>query len=167
MLACTESNEETSYNSAISTCETNQQCPEIYRAAERQCVRSGDLKPAGAETAHPKPKKVKGVLATRDTINDAEMKEHRDFTGVSLAPAEYRAETSRPGLPAAGAAPESYNCFFDYAELEQGSEMLPKPDDKCESCGHWPSPRCPRCPPRILRGVPGSRKSLQAYEFAL
>ena len=29
MLACTENDKETSYNSAISACETNQQCPEI------------------------------------------------------------------------------------------------------------------------------------------
>ena len=63
MLAETDSGNEASYNSAISTCETNQQCPEIYRTAERQCVRSGDLKPAGAKTAHLEPKDAKGALS--------------------------------------------------------------------------------------------------------
>ncbi len=89
MLACDASTgNEVSYNSAISTCEMDQQCSEIYRTAERQCVRSSDLKPAGAKTAHHKPKDVKEKPAAKNTIEDAEMKMHRGFAGVPLAPVE-------------------------------------------------------------------------------
>ena len=74
---CTE--DEISYNPAISTCEKDEQCPVTYRAAEEQCVRSSDLKPAGAKTAHLEPSGVPPggggeVLAARATIEHAEEK---------------------------------------------------------------------------------------------
>ena len=53
MLTCEVSTgNEISYNPAISTCKKDEQCLVTYRAAEEQCVRSSDLKPAGAKTAH-------------------------------------------------------------------------------------------------------------------
>ena len=60
-----------------------------YRAAEEQCVRSSDLKPAGAKTAHLEssgdpPGDGEEVLAAQNTIEYAEEeteKKHRDFFG--------------------------------------------------------------------------------------
>ena len=100
MLACEASTgEEISYNPAISTCKMNHQCPETYRAAERQCVRSGDLKPAGAKTAHLKPMDVNEVLAARDTIEYAEDKIDHDALNPRSSSGTSWTGTDGPSIP--------------------------------------------------------------------
>ena len=61
-------------NSAISTCEKDQQYSETYRTAERHYVRSSGLKPSGAEAVHLKPKDMNGVLTATNTIEHAKEK---------------------------------------------------------------------------------------------
>ncbi len=63
---------------------------ETYRAAERQCVRSGDLKPAGAKacaspTTRLKPKDVKEELSALEAPETTHIKP-KDENGALAAP---------------------------------------------------------------------------------
>jgi len=120
MLACEVStNDEASYNSAISTCKKNQQCPETYRAAERQCVRSSNLKPAEAQIAHLKPKDAKGELSAQKAPDATHLKP-KDMNE------EFAAENTieHAEMKMTEKSENKHDCFFDYNALEDDDEFV-------------------------------------------
>ena len=126
MLACdperpVSTSNEISYNSAISTCEKDQQCSETHCAAGKQRNGSDDLKPAGAKacaspTTRIKPKDVKGELAAPETMDLKPV-------NVKVVPAaqntiEYAEMKMTEKLE------NKHDCFFEYNALEDDNEFV-------------------------------------------
>jgi len=168
MLACTEAGNDNkiSYDSAINTCEKDQQCSETHCAAGKQDNGSDDLKPAGAKACTPvathlMQKDVKGALAAQRTrevthIKPKDMNEALAATNTTEHAEEKKTEESK----------ELFNSFFDYGEVDQGSEASAGTGGPLEARQGQALAERPRGPP-VTRRTPASASMLALSRLTL